>query len=410
MRPTFPLTRVLPGALATLLATSLAIPAALAAQTSFGDPVLGQRLFVEKGCVQCHAVRGAGGRVGPDLGRTQGKGSFFEIATGLWNHSVMMAEKMEELRVPRPIFSEHELADLVAFIYFLNYFDEPGDLRQGKILFTEKHCIQCHRVGDEGGSLGPRLDNLPRSISPLAIAQGLWNHGPQMVRSMDRRNLDVPQFQGEEILSLFAYLRSQGRRQAPREFQSPGDPERGRRVFEAKGCDRCHGVFDAEPGIGPDLGRVELRGSVTQIAGRMWNHWPAMAEAMEALDMPLPAFEENDLADVFAYLFLARYDGQRASAQNGRLVYREKGCVACHGPEGRGGIGPSLRTRTTGKTKETIVQVMWNHGPSMEHEMGRNQIPWPRFDVQEMAELLAFLAQGWAEAPAEVAESTNDAP
>lgn len=387
--------------LTSLLLGALGAPVALAAQNHFGDPVRGQDLFVDKGCVQCHAVRGAGGRTGPDLGRTQAKGSFFEIATGLWNHSVTMQEKMKELRVPRPRFSDDELADLVAFIYFLNYFDEPGDIRQGKILFTEKHCIQCHRVGEEGGNLGPRLDDLPRSISPLVIAQGLWNHGPEMVRSMRRRNLEVPQFQGEEILDLFAYLRSQGRRRAPREFQSPGDPERGQRLFENKGCARCHGVFDSESGIGPDLGRTELRGSVTQIAGRMWNHWPAMADAMEALDMPLPTFDEDDLADLLAYLFLARYDGQTASAENGRLVYREKGCVACHGPEGRGGIGPSLRTRTTGMSKEAITQGMWNHAPAMEHEMDRNQIPWPRFETQEMADLLTFLTRGWEEVRAQ---------
>ena len=76
------------GAAALLVGVGLA--GAPAARCDFGDPIRGQSLFVEKGCVQCHAVRGTGGRVGPDLGRTAVKGSFFELAAGMWNHSPVM--------------------------------------------------------------------------------------------------------------------------------------------------------------------------------------------------------------------------------------------------------------------------------------------------------------------------------
>ena len=38
------------------------------------DPTKGARLFVNKGCVKCHALKGEGGNVGPDLG-----GSIWEI-------------------------------------------------------------------------------------------------------------------------------------------------------------------------------------------------------------------------------------------------------------------------------------------------------------------------------------------
>jgi cytochrome c2 len=33
------------------------------------DPTRGARLFVSKGCERCHALKGEGGKVGPDLGR-----------------------------------------------------------------------------------------------------------------------------------------------------------------------------------------------------------------------------------------------------------------------------------------------------------------------------------------------------
>jgi len=368
-----------------------------APEMTMGDPVRGQQLFAGKGCVSCHAVRGAGGRIGPDLGRTAAKSSFFEIASGMWNHSIGMEEKIRELHKVRPVFEVNEFRDLVTFVYFLNYFDEPGDPRVGEVLFTEKHCIQCHRVGGEGGSAGPTLETLPRGVSPLRIAQGLWNHGPAMVRSMSRIGLDVPQFRGTEILDLFAYIRTQGKGREAREFQSAGDAELGAQVFSAKGCARCHAVFGADDEIGPDLGRLDLQGSVTQIAGRMWNHWPAMTDAMQTLDMRMPVFSKDELADLLAYLFVSRYGGAPGDIERGRIQYRDKGCAFCHGLDGEGTLGPPLEQVTPGEEKETIVQRMWNHAPEMWVEMGDHQIPWPRFDAKDLADLIAYMSRGWEE-------------
>ena len=374
------------------------LAAPLAARGEFGDPVHGQTLFVTKGCVQCHAVRGTGGRIGPDLGRTAVKGSFFELAAGMWNHSPVMLQKMEENRITRPSFKGSELGDLIAFLYFLNYFDEPGDPKVGKVLFAQKHCIQCHRIGREGGTAGPPLDRLSRGTAPLRIAQDLWNHGPVMVPAIRRMGMDVPKFEGSEIVDLFGYLRSQGQREAAREFRSAGDPKRGRALFTTKTCARCHAIFGRGTSIGPDLGKAELRGSVTQLAGRMWNHWPAMSEAMGTLGMAPPTFHEEEMADLFAYLFLSRYDGRQGDVARGELTYREKGCASCHGDRGEGNVGPALRPVAAGQPKEMVVQQMWNHAPEMGVKMSTYGVPWPHVDADEMAHLFAFLT-GWKPEP-----------
>ena len=128
--------------------SSSALLAARGQTPASAIPSRGQSLFVAKGCVQCHAVRGAGGRIGPDLGRTAVKGSFFEIAAAMWNHSAAMDEKMREFRVARPSFEKEELADLLAFLYFLNYFDEPGDAagRQGPLRAEALHPVPQPRA------------------------------------------------------------------------------------------------------------------------------------------------------------------------------------------------------------------------------------------------------------------------
>lgn len=392
-----PLKRLLPKETCTRIALlCLLLSAALAAEIR--DPMKGQRLFVSKRCADCHAVRGNGGRIGPDLGRTRVKGSFYELTAAMWNHTQVMNEKMEESKLVRPSFAKEELGDLLAFLTFLNYFDEPGDPKAGKALFAQKHCIQCHRVGREGGTSAPPLDRIPRGTPPLQLARDLWNHGPVMVPLMRSKGLDVPSFNGNEILNLFAFLRSQGPRQKTPDFRSAGDPIKGKSLFMAKGCAQCHAFYGkGGSGMGTDLGRADLRGGVTLLAGRMWNHWRGMTSAMQSLGMATPKFQGQEMADLFAYIFVTRYDGPVPDRAKGRTAYIEKGCSACHGMDGRGGIGPNLRKVTTGESRELIAQRMWNHAPQMGMSMGPRQIPWPRFESTELAGLLAFLSEEWKE-------------
>jgi mono/diheme cytochrome c family protein len=259
-------------------------------------------------------------------------------------------------------------------------------------------------VEDEGGSAGPPLDTIPRGTSPLRIAEQLWNHGPAMISAIEDAGLEVPKFEGNEIIDLFAYVRSHGERYGALRFQSPGDPEAGREVFEDKGCSACHPVFGDEPGVGPDLGRAELRGSVTQIAGRMWNHWPNMARTMEQAGMSVPEFAEGELLDLFAYLFIARYEDEPGDPEGGRNVYDDKGCAVCHGADGSGTGGDgtggtSLREALVGESKESIMQAMWNHAPQMGALMRDQDLSWVRLSAADLADLLAFLAAGWPQGP-----------
>ncbi|HEU5321043.1 MAG TPA: c-type cytochrome, partial [Methylomirabilota bacterium] len=70
------------GVVVVLLLGAAAVAAAAAplVVTPTQDPAAGARVFGAKGCAGCHAVRGAGGRVGPDLGRLERPRSFYDLA------------------------------------------------------------------------------------------------------------------------------------------------------------------------------------------------------------------------------------------------------------------------------------------------------------------------------------------
>ncbi len=48
------------------------------------------------------------------------------------------------LGVALPRFSDDEISDLIAYLFFLQYFDPPGDVEAGKTVYIEKGCVLCH--------------------------------------------------------------------------------------------------------------------------------------------------------------------------------------------------------------------------------------------------------------------------
>ena len=140
-----------------LSGVGLAVSPAFASHESLSvllpaDPLEGSRLFTGKGCIRCHAVHGAGGTRGPDLGRRILNRPLLEIAGVMWNHSPAMEQVFQEKRVPRPRFEPGEMASLLSFLYYLGSLDPPGDAATGARLFSQKGCEICHSLGGKAGA------------------------------------------------------------------------------------------------------------------------------------------------------------------------------------------------------------------------------------------------------------------
>ncbi len=357
------------------------------------DPLKGQELFADKGCIKCHSIQGVGGRIGPDLSKGGFNLSLSQIAGIMWNHFPKMNEKMRELKIPRPRFEVTEMADLIAYLYYLNYFDEPGTPAKGRVLFREKGCIKCHSIGGEGGDIGPTLDKIRYYTSPIFMAQTMWNHGLEMNIKMKELDIGWPTFKGNEIVDIISYVQATSKAEVKeRVYILPGSPQEGKRLFSEKGCIRCHSIRGEGGNVGPDLSKRGLRQSVTQVAGTMWNHGPNMWKKMEEIGIPRPKFSGKEMADLIAYLYFINYFDEPGNPREGKKLFAQKGCITCHSIRGEGGnVGPELTKSKVSLSPINAAAEMWNHAPIMEEKMEEKQLPWPKFDGNEIVDLVEYL-------------------
>jgi mono/diheme cytochrome c family protein len=380
---------------AAALAALAATAAVVAAQPLFAptqDPLAGSRVFGEKGCVKCHAVNGAGGNVGPDLGRLPRPRSFFELGAGMWNHLPRMAERMRQLGIPRPHLDARESGDLIAFLFTVNYFDRPGLSAAGRRLFVTKKCVVCHQVGDVGGVVGPNLDFLKQYGSPIFVAAALWNHGPAMAEVMQAKKIERPTFKDTELVDLIAYIRSASPLPVTGPLHVlPGRAEEGHRLFVEKRCSDCHGVAGRGATIGPDLAERGVHQSLTQFAAAMWNKAPTMLAAMKARGIAVPQLTAGEMADIVAYLYAVQYFAQPRDVQRGARLAKDKGCLGCHtvrAPDGKPPV--DLAHSAAADSPVGVVGALWNHS-FVREPAGRPAAGWAALRGDELADLVAFL-------------------
>ena len=83
------------------------------------SPERGKRLFVDKGCVACHAINGVGGHDAPamDAHRDMGLVNPFDFAAKMWNHAPGMIAAQEDAFGEQIYFTGNELADIIAFLH-----------------------------------------------------------------------------------------------------------------------------------------------------------------------------------------------------------------------------------------------------------------------------------------------------
>lgn len=356
------------------------------------NPLAGSRVFGSKGCSRCHSVNGVGGKIGPDLARIQQNRSFNDVAANLWNHLPQMTAEAKKRGIVFPHLDPPEAGDLIAFLFTLNYFDPSGNVDSGKKLFNEKHCVQCHQIGAVGGVIGPNLDSVGETGSPINIAAAMWNHGPGMAEAMRARGIIRPSLSALELRDLIAYLKSAVPKRSGMPVSIlPGRVDEGRALFKNKQCIRCHSIQSHGGNVGPDLGKRGLHRDLMEFAAALWNKAPAMLQAMKIRTVAVPQLSPEEMADMVAYFRSVQYLGEPGNLARGRQLLFEKQCLACHSLGGEGAKeAPNLAQLKGLDAPASVIAALWNHGDVIMKSVPKRDVSWPQFTADEMTHLMAF--------------------
>ncbi len=116
------------------------------------DPIVfkGQRLYTSLNCAYCHKIGGKGGIVGPELDKVASE----ETEEWLDKHFRDPQLVSPGSAMPKLNLLEDEILAMVAYIKSLG--SGGGFTEEAPKLFAE-NCAACHKIGTEGGEVGPDL-------------------------------------------------------------------------------------------------------------------------------------------------------------------------------------------------------------------------------------------------------------
>jgi mono/diheme cytochrome c family protein len=322
-------------------------------------------------------VNGRGGKIGLDLGRSVSRNyTPAQLASTMWNHAPVMFGAMEAAGIEKPKLTAEGAADLFAFFYSTRFFDRPGDAARGKAAFSAKHCGDCHGVTESKGENAPPIAKWESLADPVVLVQQMWNHSSHMQDAFARRKIQWQQLTTPQLNDMLAWLRSLPQtRHLPTHFSNTSD-RNGHKIFEAKGCAKCH------------VGKLALEDrlqnmTLTDIAVDMWNHAPRMVK-------PTPSLTEEEMRELLSFLWMRQFVYPKGSIARGRQVFQSRRCADCHAGGTNG--APQLPGQAKHYSEVSIISAIWGHGPQMLFRMKQAKIPWPRFkDPQELGDLLAYL-------------------
>jgi len=270
-----------------------------------------------------------------------------------------------------------------------------GEPAKGAALFFgNKECGICHSINGKGGRVAPDLSGTHPGTPAMGwLVTVLWNHGPGMWRQIRRTNEPLPELDAQEMADILAFLYQAS------SIDRAGDPSAGQRVFDEKGCVRCHSVAGTGGQTAPDLSKVAAGIDANAWTRAMLNHAGSMIVPITRTVGQWPQFTGHEMNDLIAYVSSSaphratNTPETLGNPERGWAVFKSK-CIQCHSAGGQGGsVGPELGPEhdfplTTGQ----FASVLWNHAPAMLSQAREKGIDPPVLQGDEMADLRAFLA------------------
>jgi cytochrome c551/c552 len=164
-----------------------------------GDADAGARVIVERQCIACHGSPGEGGAIAPDLSRLSRGASLIDFVALMWNQTPAMIAALRAKDIEYPRLEAQDFANVVAYLYSVNYLSGGGRVRDGRALIDGKGCGECHTAGD--------LSSIPGLDHPASVTAALWNH-LAVLEGRAEPEADWPSLTGREIAHLMAFFQA----------------------------------------------------------------------------------------------------------------------------------------------------------------------------------------------------------
>lgn len=344
--------------------------------------------FVRKQCATCHSLEENGAGGGPSLSRMVLSDNAMDFATDMWNHGPDMMKKADEMGITFPHLETKDVAGMVSFMTAYRYYKmgakTKGDVAKGEIVWKGMKCSGCHTLDSTSARLGNDLAAC-KNMSPIDMAQAMWNHGPEMIAAMQEHGVKVPRFSGTDVVDLLAYIRLRTGMKDGEVYSQLGDPTIGAQVFRDKQCVACHPVSEGDSGLKLERSKEFMQGA-PGVAALMWNHSVGMWSEIKKNGLTEPKFKNHEMADMLAYLYLNTYTETPGDPVLGKKLFELKKCLSCHKP------GSDIRvSQGRAYTDLDFVTGLWNHLPEMNKQSQESAASFPVFGPGEMKDLIAYL-------------------
>jgi mono/diheme cytochrome c family protein len=212
----------------------------------------GRRLFESHGCRGCHKLNGVGGSIGPELTE---EGAVRRYPQWLERHFLEPNAVSPSSAMPNFHFTREQARALTFYMLSLtsetmgSYYSSvrvipsPG---YGRVLFTEKNCIACHRLGGVGAKAGPDLLGVTKKHSPGWLDEELVN--PDMIYPGSiMPAYDLETNSRKALIAFLAVATAEDGQSILSRRPKPLSPneaaiEAGKQSFARFGCVGCHGL------------------------------------------------------------------------------------------------------------------------------------------------------------------------
>jgi nitric oxide reductase subunit C len=188
--------------------------------------VAGKKIFEKYNCNDCHTILGFGGYYAPDLTRVVQRVGEDGIRFRVKSPEKAFAASWRKM--PNEHVPDAEIENLVAFFTWIGNVDNgdwpPQDSKKrlsrgeermvagagvspGAAVFQTRGCMNCHSLHGTGGTFGPALDTIGKTLNIEQIEQYVKNPKAVNPKAMMPPQTTLSDKELEEVASFLANLK-----------------------------------------------------------------------------------------------------------------------------------------------------------------------------------------------------------